>query len=147
MMVFSTVPDLLINGTSYSFSSFDLMKPSSSTSFVSDYPVAGWLLGNLLEMKNSSTSSNGGNVEYWQALKHLILQLPSSAFPSPASPPLCSSTISDHGQRHVGLGNATSATGPVDAFDAFRKRQAGRYTEVVMTSKAKMGDQQFGKEF
>mmetsp|Transcript_25633 Transcript_25633/g.50463 ORF Transcript_25633/g.50463 Transcript_25633/m.50463 type:complete len:1200 (+) Transcript_25633:62-3661(+) len=85
MMVFSTVPDLLINGTSYSFSSFDLMKPSSSTSFVSDYPVAGWLLGNLLEMKNSSTSSNGGNVEYWQALKHLILQLPSSAFPSPAS--------------------------------------------------------------
>jgi hypothetical protein len=48
-----------------------------------------------------------------------------------------SSTIGDHGQRHVGLGGGPSAS-PVDAFDAFRRRKGSQYTETVMTNKSKM---------
>ena len=60
--------------------------------------------------------------------------------PSSAAPPLRTSTIGDRGQRHVGLGNATSATPAEeehDPFSNFRRRQAGRYTEVLMTGKSK----------
>jgi len=51
-------------------------------------------------------------------------------------PPRPNSAIGDHGQRHVGLGAAT--TPAEDAFSAFRNRSAKLYTTKLDITKSQL---------